>query len=89
MIGALFDLFGRWKEVRVSQGFSYQVSRGGKRRVVPIDGYRNRGLADEQWVETGMFADDQLSERFRDFEYVAPRQPKRQRLAKVDFALTR
>ena len=88
MIGQLFDFLGGWREVRASMGFSYQVSRNGKRRVVPIEGYRKRGLADHQWVETGTFADDGLSERFRDFSYVPPNKPKkRQRLAKVDFAL--
>ena len=89
MIGQLIDLIGGWREVRASMGFSYQVSRGGRRRVVAIDGYRRRGVADEQWVETGTFADDGLSERFRDFSYV-PRvdsQRKRARLAKRDFAV--
>jgi hypothetical protein len=63
-------LIGGWREVRASMGFSYQLSRNGKRRIVPIEGYRKRGLADEQWVATGMFADDGLSERFRDFSLV-------------------
>jgi hypothetical protein len=90
MIGTLFDLIGGWREVRASMGFSYQVARNGRRRVVPIEGYRKRGLADHQWVATGTFADDGLSERFRDFSFVPPKQaPKRQRLAKVDFALNR
>jgi len=89
MIGQLIDLIGGWREVRASMGFSYQVARSGKRRIIPIDGYRKRGLADEQWVGTGTFADDGLSERFRDFSYVAPREPKRSRLAKQDFALKR
>ena len=90
MIGHLFDWIGGWREVRASMGFSYQVSRNGKRRIVPIEGYRKRGLADQQWVETGTFADDGLSERFRDFSYVPPRQPpKRARLAKADLALMR
>jgi hypothetical protein len=89
MLWALIDLIGGWREVRTSMGFSYQVSRSGKRRIVPIEGYRKRGLSDNQWVETGTFADDGLSERFRDFSYVPPKQPKRQRLAKVDFALNR
>jgi hypothetical protein len=87
MIGALFDLIGGWREVRSSQGFSYQVARNGKRRIVPIEGYKKVGLADQQWIESGRFADDALSERFRDFAYRAPKQPKRKRLAKVDFAL--
>ena len=90
MIGTLFDLIGGWREVRTSAGFSYQVSRKGKRRVVPIEGWRNRGLPDEHWVETGVFADDRLSvERFRDYQHVASRKPKRERLAKMDLALTR
>ena len=87
MIGQLADLIGGWKEVRASMGFSYQVSRNGKRRVMPIEGYRKRGLADEQWVASGLFADDGLSERFRDFSYVPPKRPKRVRPSKVDFAL--
>ena len=90
MIGALFDLIGGWKEVRASQGFSYQVARNGKRRVVPLEGYKNRGLADLQWVDSGTFADEGLSERFRNFSYEPNNnKPRRQRLAKVDFALNR
>ena len=87
MIGQLIDLIGGWREVRASMGFSYQIARSGKRRIVPIDGYRRRGLADEQWVATGTFADDGLSERFRDFSYVPPAAPKRARLRKRDFAV--
>ena len=88
MIGQLIDLLGGWREVRASMGFSYQVARNGKRRVIPIDGYRTRGVADEQWVATGTFADDGLSERFRDFSFVPPRQQgRRERLAKRDFAV--
>ena len=89
MIGSFLDLLGGWKQVRAFAGFSYQVSRGGKRRVVPIEGYRTRGLADHQWVESGVFADDGLSKRFREFSYVPNRnKPKRERLAKMDFTTT-
>jgi hypothetical protein len=87
VIGQLIDLLGGWKEVRASMGFSYQIGRSGKRRVVPIEGYRNRGLADTQWAETGVFADDGLSERYREFSYIASKQPKRVRPAQIDFAL--
>ena len=87
MIGQLMDLIGGWREVRASMGFSYQIARNGKRRIVPIDGYRKRGIADEQWVATGTFADDGLSQRFRDFSYTPPVEPKRTRLAKRDFAV--
>jgi|RhiMethySRZTD1v2_1073278.scaffolds.fasta_scaffold3522497_1 hypothetical protein len=91
MIGTFFDLLGGWKEVRAYAGFSYQASRKGKRRIVPIEGWRNRGLADHQWVDTGTFADDRISvERFRDYQHMTSRaKPKRARLAKVDFAYTR
>lgn len=89
MIGALVDLIGGWKRVRSFEGFSYEVSRGGKRRVVPIDGYRTRGVPDIQWVETGTFVDDGLSEKFRNFSYAPAQQLKRERLAKRDFVLTR
>ena len=87
MIGQLIDLIGGWRQVRASMGFAYQVSRNGKRRIIPIEGYRKRGLADEQWIATGTFADDGLSERFRDFSYVPPREPRRSRLAKRNFAV--
>lgn len=87
MIGQLMDLIGGWREVRASMGFSYQIARNGRRRIVSIDGYRRRGLADESWIATGTFADDGLSDRFRDFSYVPPAQPKRLRKAKLDFAL--
>jgi hypothetical protein len=89
MIASLFDLLGGWRDVRASGGFSYQVSRSGKRRIVPIEGYRKRGLADHQWVDTGTFADDGLSERFRDFSYQPPKTPKRARPAKADFVLNK
>lgn len=78
MIGSLFDLIGGWRQVRAFAGFSYQVSRSGKRRVVPIEGYRKRGLADHQWVETGTFADDGLSKRFQEFSFEPPK-PKADR----------
>ena len=87
MLGQLIDLIGGWREVRASMGFSYQVARNGKRRIIPIDGYRRRGSADEQWLASGTFADDGLSERFRDFSYIPPDKPKRARMAKRDFAL--
>ena len=87
MIGQLIDLIGGWREVRTSMGFSYQIARNGRRRIVPIEGYRTRGLADEQWVATGTFADDGLSERFRDFSFVTSKRPTRPRLAKKDFLL--
>jgi hypothetical protein len=89
MLGSFLGMISGWKEIRSSAGFSYQVARNGKRRVVPIEGYRKRGLADQQWVTTGVFADDRLSDRFRNFTHTRSEGPKRTRLAKVDFALNR
>src|SRR5439155_10447780 len=86
MLGSLIDLIGGWKEIRAGAGFSYQVSRNGKRRIVPIEGYRTRGLRDEQWIESGVFADDGVSKRFRDFSYQQTRKSRNGRLAKTGFA---
>ena len=88
MLWSLIDLIGGWREVRAMAGFSYQIARNGKRRIVPIEGYRKRGLRDEQWIESGVFADDGVSERFRNFSHQPPprSKPKRVRLAKIDFA---
>jgi hypothetical protein len=90
MFGQLMHLLGGWREIRASGGFSYQVSRGGRRRVVPIEGYRNRTVADQGWVATGTFADDGISERFRNFSYrPRPGAPRRERPSRVDFGLGR
>src|SRR5438105_4375228 len=69
MITSLMDLIGGWREVRVCGGFSYQISRNGKRRVVSIEDYRKPHEADQQWVETGTFTDDGVSRRFREFSF--------------------
>jgi hypothetical protein len=67
MLWALLDLFGGWKTIRARAGFIYQVSRGGKRRIVPIEGWRKPGLRDEGWVVTGRFADDLIVSKYGDF----------------------
>ncbi len=67
MLDALIDLLGGWKEVRAFQGYSYQVARSGKRRVVPIEGYRNFGFKDEQWELTGRWSDERLHDRYKDY----------------------
>ena len=87
MIESLIDLFGGWKQVRCFQGFSYEVSRGGKRRVVPIEGYLRRGVPDTRWVKTGQFAEEKLFEQFKNFSYAPTPNQVRERLAKRDFAL--
>ena len=63
----LSDLLGGWKEVRVLQGYSYQLSRDGRRRAVPVEDYGRRGTIDETWIATGEFADEQIHRRFRNY----------------------
>ena len=63
----LNELLGGWKETRTSQGFSYQVSRDGRRRAIPIQDYGRRGTIDETWLATGEFSDEQMHRRFRDY----------------------
>lgn len=75
MLDSLFNVFEGWREVRAMQGFSYQVSRSGKRRIVPIEGYRTRGEQDEAWLASGNFSSDALAERFKN--YAIDRSPKR------------
>ena len=67
MLWQLIDLIGGWREVRSRGGFSYQVSRNGKRRIVPIEDWINKGLRDENWLETGKFADDAIVKRYGQF----------------------
>lgn len=87
MIDSLMDLIGGWKQVRCFQGFSYEVSRGGKRRVVPIEGYLRRGVPDTRWVKTGEFAEEKLHEQFKNSSLAPMPKQTRERLAKRDFAL--
>jgi hypothetical protein len=76
MFSALWDLIGGgWKECRSSQGYSYQVHRSGKRRVVPIEGWRVRGVADEEWVLTGKWSDENHSQRYRDYTLSSAKKP--------------
>lgn len=78
MISFLSDLLGGWREVRVYQGYSYQVSRSGERRVVPVEDYGRRGTIDEDWLGTGKFTDEQAHKKFRN--YNLRRQLKRRKL---------
>ena len=78
MITSLMDLIGGWRESRTTGGFSYQISRNGKRRVVSVDDYRNIKDADDQWLETGTFTDDGVSRRFREYSFQPPA-PRRKR----------
>jgi hypothetical protein len=74
----LNDLLGGWKEARASQGFSYQVSRDGRRRVIPIDNYGRRGTIDQTWLVTGEFSDEQMHRRFRDYNLRSQVRARRQ-----------
>jgi hypothetical protein len=67
MISFLTDLVGGWRELRTQQGFSYQISRTGKRRVVPVEDYGRRGEVDFQWLSTGEFSDEKVHRKFRNY----------------------
>jgi hypothetical protein len=84
MISFLSDLLGGWRQVRVYQGYSYQVNRGGQRRVVPIEDYGRRGAIDEDWLKNGEFSDEQVHRRFRN--YSLRRQLRRSKLQAAGFA---
>ncbi|CAN5668940.1 hypothetical protein BH09PLA1_BH09PLA1_29690 [soil metagenome] len=74
MISFITDLVGGWRELRTQQGFSYQINRSGKRRVVPVQDYGRRGTIDDVWMRTGEFADEKIHRKFRNHTLVsAPR----------------
>ena len=76
MLSALWEMIGGgWREVRIHQGQSYQLHRSGRRRVVPVDGYRTRGMPDQGWVETGEWSDGKLADRYRDYLLGSERKP--------------
>ena len=67
MISFLTGLVGGWRELRTYQGYSYQINRAGKRRVVPVEDYGRRGTIDELWVNTGEFSDEKIHRKFRNY----------------------
>ena len=83
MLWSLIDLFGGWKTIRARSGFMYQVSRGGKRRIVPVEGWSKPGLRDEGWLVTGRFADDLIVKAYGKFHvnqhYLGERESRRNR----------
>jgi hypothetical protein len=79
MLTFFSDLLEGWKELRTSQGYSYQVSRGGKRRVVLVEDYGRRGMIDEHWLRTGVWTDEELHKRFRNYA-IRPRNRQARRL---------
>ncbi|MGH7179760.1 MAG: hypothetical protein ACREJC_20455 [Tepidisphaeraceae bacterium] len=56
-----------WREERVLQGYSYQVSRSGKRRIVPVEGYNKRGEPDQNWLATGQWTGQDMHGRFKSY----------------------
>jgi hypothetical protein len=67
MLTCLAKILLGWKELRTSQGYSYQISRTGKRRVVPVADYGRRGQVDEIWLLTGTWGDEAMTTRFRNY----------------------
>ncbi len=78
MISFLTDLVGGWRETRSFQGFSYQINRNGKRRVVPVEDYGRRGEIDLQWLDTGEFAEEKVHRKFRSHTLVGSPRRKMQ-----------
>jgi hypothetical protein len=81
MISFLSDLIGGWREVRVSQGYSYQTNRVGERRAIPVEDYGRRGDIDEDWLATGEFSDERIHRRFRNYNLRKERRAARLRAA--------
>ncbi len=75
----LDDLLGGWKETRAIQGFSYQVARDGRRRIVPIEDYGRRTSPDAEWLLTGQFEDERMQRRFRDYNLAAKARKRMER----------
>jgi hypothetical protein len=71
MLSFLENLLEGWREERALQGYSYQVSRSGKRRVVAIDGYRKRGEIDNDWLRTGRWTAQELTGQFKNYNLVS------------------
>jgi hypothetical protein len=67
MLWQLFDLLGGWKTIRSRSGYLYQVSRGGKRRIVPMEGWAKPAMRDDGWLENGRFADDLIVNKYGNF----------------------
>jgi len=78
MISFLTDLVGGWRETRTFQGFSYQVNRNGKRRVVPVEDYGRRGEVDLGWLDTGEFSDERMHRKFRNHTLIGAARKKMQ-----------
>ncbi len=65
MFQSLIDRLLGWKQVRAVNGFSYQVSRGGRRRIVPIDGFHHFGEKDDHWLATGQWSEEEARGGFK------------------------
>ena len=77
MLDFFYDLVSGWTEVRTQFGYSYQVSRNGKRRAVAVENYGRRGEIDQKWIETGEFTDTDFHKRLRNYHLTAARSPRR------------
>ena len=65
-MGWLSILFPGWKQLRHIGGFSYQVSRSGRRRIVREPGFKHYGERDEQWLLTGHWSEEQMRGHFKE-----------------------
>lgn len=65
MMNFLNDLLSGWRVLRTSQGYSYEVSRSGERRVVPVEDYGRLGEIDSHWIATGEFIEETMRRGYR------------------------
>jgi hypothetical protein len=61
----LIETFAGWKQVRHVGGFSHQVSRWGRRRIVREPGFKQYGERDEHWLLTGCWSEEQVKGQFK------------------------
>ena len=63
----LNTIISGWKQVRHVGGYSYQVSRWGRRRVVREPGFKHYGERDEHWLRTGHWAEEAMKGEFKQY----------------------
>jgi hypothetical protein len=67
----LLTVIGGWKQVRHVGGYSYQMSRWGRRRIVQEPGFKHYGDRDEHWLSTGHWSEEEVKGRFKRKDYIA------------------
>ena len=58
------EWIGGWRQVRHIGGYSYQLSRLGRRRIVREQGFKHYGERDEHWLLTGRWSEEEIRGQF-------------------------